>query len=234
MSGVSTLGYQPSELAFHVSGPTAIFHSWQRCPNDTWWSDATPLGGECLQLAIGRNEDGRLEVFYIKAVDNCIYHKFQAVPNGPFQAESALGGTPAKQVTIGNNADGRMEVFYIGTDDCIYHKFQGVPNGPFQNEYALGGMTAQQINVGQNADGRMEVFYIGSDDAIYHKFQGVPNCLASTNLSGALTRQFCYRAGGRCLIENATEGYGTPEGNNEEADQADYASGSDVCNQPAI
>ncbi len=50
----------------------------------------------------------------------------------------------------------------------------------------------------------------------------------------ALTRHYCYRAGGRCLIENATEGNGTSEGENEETDQADYASGSDVCNQPAL
>jgi hypothetical protein len=174
MSGLSTLSDKTSQLEFNALGTTTVFHSWQRCPNDTWWSDASPLGGECLQLAMGPNADGRLEVFYIKD-DNCIYHRFQAVPNGPFQDEYPLGGTPAKQVTVGKNADGRLELFYIGTDDCIYHKFQAVPNGPFQAEYALGGMTAQQITVGKNADGRLEVFYIGTDNCIYHKFQGVPN-----------------------------------------------------------
>src|ERR1035441_9797741 len=50
----------------------------------------------------------------------------------------------------------------------------------------------------------------------------------------ALTRHFCYRAGGRCLIENATQGVGTSEGENEETDQADYAPRSDGRNQPAL
>src|SRR5450432_4740371 len=50
----------------------------------------------------------------------------------------------------------------------------------------------------------------------------------------ALTRHFCYRARGCCLIENATQGEGTWEGENEETDQADYAPGPDGRNQPAL
>src|ERR1039457_5930621 len=50
----------------------------------------------------------------------------------------------------------------------------------------------------------------------------------------ALTRHFCYRARGRCLIENATQGEGTSEGENEETDQDDYAPRTYGGNQPAL
>ena len=38
----------------------------------------------------------------------------------------------------------------------------------------------------------------------------------------------------RCLIENATQGASPLEGENEEADQADYAPGTDGGNLPAL
>src|ERR1035441_1860740 len=86
-----------------------------------------------------------------------------------------------------------------------------------------------------------------SRSPISHRLHGSPDTLpttyktthrASSTVCFAiripLTRHFCYRAGGRCLIENATQGVGTSEGENEETDQADYAPRSDGRNQPAL
>ena len=131
-----------------------------------------PLGGAAKQVTVGKNADGRMELFYA-GLDDLLYHNWQGVPNGPFQGQAPLGGA-AKQIAVGSNADGRIEVFYVGPDDCLYHNWQGVPNGPFQGESSLGG-AAKQIVVGSNADGRMEVFHIGTDDLLYHNWQGVPN-----------------------------------------------------------
>jgi hypothetical protein len=39
---------------------------------------------------------------------------------------------------------------------------------------------------------------------------------------------------GRCLIENATQGAGTSEGENEETDPTDYTPGTDGGHQPAL
>ncbi len=169
---MSDATFQATLPKLMIFGPTKIFHNWQREPNDCWWSDAAALGGDCLQLVIGRNADGRMEVFYI-GTDSQIYHNKQDVPNAPFQGQVFLGGI-AKQIAMGYNADGRIELFYIGGDDQIYHNKQGVPNGPFQGQEFLGGIT-NQVVIGNNADGRMELFYIGGDGQIYHNKQGVPN-----------------------------------------------------------
>src|ERR1017187_3486276 len=59
-------------------------------------------------------------------------------------------------------------------------------------------------------------------------------CRTSSFLSGRIDSPFLLPSGGRCLIENATQGDGTSEGENEETDQADYAPRSDGRNQPAL
>ena len=136
------------------------------------WSGEVAFGGAAKQISVARNQDGRLEVFYV-GTNDAIYHNYQTAPNNGWSGEQALGGS-AKQITVGQNQDGRLEVFYVGTNDAIYHNYQTAPNNGWSGEQALGG-SAKQIAVGQNQDGRLEIFYVGTNDAIYHNYQTAPN-----------------------------------------------------------
>jgi hypothetical protein len=138
----------------------------------TSWSGEATLGGLGQQIAVSKNQDGRLEVFYV-GTDNRIYHNYQLIPNGGWRGESALGGF-AKQIAVGQDQDGRLEVFYVGTDGKIYHNYQLKPNTGWNGEEPLGG-SARQIVVGQDQDGRLEVFYVGTDNKVYHNYQVNPN-----------------------------------------------------------
>jgi hypothetical protein len=90
-------------------------------------------------LQVGRNADGRIELFYI-GIDDVLYHNWQLAPNGYWIGENLLGpGAPAKakQIAVGQNKDGRIEVFYIGMDDVLYHNWQLVPNGKWIGESTM-------------------------------------------------------------------------------------------------
>src|SRR4051794_27464139 len=67
--------------------------------------------------ALGRNADGRLEVF-ARGVNNHLYHMSQTKPNGGFDGNwSSLKGALASHPVVGRNADDRLEVFAVGTDN---------------------------------------------------------------------------------------------------------------------
>ncbi|MCT7969178.1 S8 family serine peptidase, partial [Laspinema sp. D1] len=127
------------------------------------------------QVAVGRNQDGRLEAFVI-GPDNKVYQSWQTTPNGGWSNWKQLSGGIAKSLTVSRNQDGRLEVFAIGTDNKVYQAWQTTPNGGWSNWQQLsGGITAQDLTVGQNADGRLEVFAIGTDNKVYQAWQTTPN-----------------------------------------------------------
>jgi outer membrane immunogenic protein len=103
----------------------AISHDWQIAPNGTWNGAAT-LGGNAQDIAVSRNADGRLEVFYIEA-NNVINHNWQVTAGGSWAGPNVLGGN-ANQIAVGQNADGRLEIFYIGPGNDLYHNWQVAPN----------------------------------------------------------------------------------------------------------
>jgi hypothetical protein len=131
-----------------------------------------PQVEKAKSLAVGKNADGRQEVFYI-GTDNAIWHKWQVVQNGGWSEKRQLDPA-AKSLAVGKNADGRQEVFYIGTDNAIWHRWQLTPNGFWSGADQLDP-AAKSLAVEENADGRQEVFYIGTDDAIWHRWQLKPS-----------------------------------------------------------
>jgi hypothetical protein len=46
----------------------------------TTWHGESALGGGALQIAVGRNEDGRLHIFYI-GTNGDLYHNWQTALN---------------------------------------------------------------------------------------------------------------------------------------------------------
>ncbi len=141
-------------------------------PEQKWWGEFL-FGGSAEQIAVGQNEDGHLEVFYV-GTNNNLYHRWQLVPGGlVWSAETQFPGDSAKQIAVGRNDDGRLEIFYVGTNNNLYHNWQTTPNGPWAGETPFPA-SAQQVAVGSNADGRLEVFYVGTNNVLYHNWQTTP------------------------------------------------------------
>jgi hypothetical protein len=151
--------------------PFELMHDWQ-LSGDRNWAGAVSLGGYARQVVPARNQDGRLEVFYV-GTDNRIYHNYQKSPGGAWTGEVAFGGL-ALQLAVAENTDGRLEVFYVGTDHLIYHNWQTSPNSGWAGEHLFGG-SAQQLTAARNADGRLELFYIGTNSGLFHNWQTAVN-----------------------------------------------------------
>jgi subtilisin family serine protease len=131
------------------------------------------------KVAVGRNQDGRLEAFVV-GPEGILYHSWQTQPNGGWspwiQHKDSGMRIRAKSVTIASNADGRLQIFAIGRDsNNIYTRWQTSQNGSWSRpEHLLGG-TARDIAVGKNADGRLEIFKVGMDNNVYQAWQKYPN-----------------------------------------------------------
>lgn len=101
------------------------------------WSDWISMGGQTTgPVQVGKNKDGRLEIFY-NAWDG-IHHNWQTTPNGGWSGWYSLGGgefdlgVPA----VGSNADGRLEIFPAAWG-AAYHSWQTTPNGGWSGWYRL-------------------------------------------------------------------------------------------------
>lgn len=173
---------------FYIGDDSNLYHAWQTAPNaipagtNDGWTDQVALGGSATNLAVGQNQNGCLEVAYIRATDNAVCHNYQISSNGVdcqnvsgWHGEEALGGL-GKQLVYGQNQDGHLELIYIGTNDGLYHNWQVGPNSPWHGEDGLGG-SARQIALGHNQNQALELFYIGTDPnyTIYHNWQTSPN-----------------------------------------------------------
>ncbi|MBY7125955.1 hypothetical protein ILS93_28305, partial [Bacillus sp. 16GRE42] len=60
------------------------------------------LGGTIDMLAIGKNADGRLEVF-ARGADRALWHIWQTAPNNGWSNWGSLGGTITQLANVGHN-----------------------------------------------------------------------------------------------------------------------------------
>src|SRR6266568_3262216 len=145
------------------------------------WTSLGAPGTINANPTIGKNDDGRLEVF-ATGLDNALWHIWQVAPNGPWDNWASLGGPP--NVDIGHsigvhvNDDGRLEIFATGSDSALWHIWQVTPNGPWGAWASLGKPPGPVFIttplVSANDDGRLEAFVIGSDRALWHIWQTAP------------------------------------------------------------
>jgi hypothetical protein len=173
------------------------------------WSDWTTLGGpknRISGLIVGKNQDGRLEVF---ASDGHLWHVWQTAPNGSLSRSDwgvweKLGSKPVAaaqhSLSIGRNKDGRLEVFSISKPpgsrpesplrEELWSIWQTVPNGGWSDWCSLGRPvpvgdlipadffvfrhTKRVIDVATNQDGRLEVFAQHWGLAQHSEFGEVP------------------------------------------------------------
>ena len=139
----------------------------------SWSNWASQGGGLTSDIAVGRNADGRLEVF-ARGTDNAMWHKWQTAPNNGWSGWASRGGVLTSNITVAQNADGRLEAFVRGTDNALWHNRQTSPGGSWSGWVSQGGVLTSNITVGRNADGRLELFVRGTDNALWHKWQTAP------------------------------------------------------------
>src|SRR5689334_3916678 len=113
------------------------------------------LGGQPTTApAIGRNADGRLELF-IQGADNNVHHNWQKAPNSGWAGWQFVGGQFSQvKMAAATNLDGRLEFFARGNDHTLWHIYQTAPNNGWSGWESLGGWLLSDPAVGQNADGR--------------------------------------------------------------------------------
>ncbi|HEY0873760.1 MAG TPA: C1 family peptidase [Vicinamibacterales bacterium] len=142
-------------------------------PAKAWSGWASEGGVITSDIGVGRNADGRLEVF-VRGTDNALWRKHQTAPNGSWSNWTSEGGVLTSNIAVGRNPDGRLELFVSGTDAALWHKWQTAPNGTWSDWASEGGILMSDVAVGVNADGRLEVFVRGTDNALWHKWQTSP------------------------------------------------------------
>ena len=175
---------------FSIGSDHNLYHMWQRVDNDTTgWTDILPIlpSPPPVNLqgkpAVGRNSDGRLEVFALGS-DGNLYHIYQCgtICTGSWSNWGSLGGSSAAikgNVAVGTNKDGRLELFMLGANNALYHNYQCSTSGctgGWSGWQSLGtpSSTTGLVNsttVASNSDGRLEVFALGSDGNLYHIYQ---------------------------------------------------------------
>jgi hypothetical protein len=142
------------------------------------WALLHGEGDRLRTLAVGRNADGRLEVFGT-AGDDTIWHTWQTAPSNGWSAWRPFhsAGDRLRTLAVGRNADGRLEVFGTAGDDTIWHTWQTAPNNGWSGWTPLFTRSdrLRRVEVHANADGRLEVFGTAEDDTIWHTWQTAPN-----------------------------------------------------------
>jgi hypothetical protein len=166
-----------------------IVNIWQVHPNGAWRDGWLNKGRPSSQVSVisqivGRNADGRLEIFAL-GTDHVPWQRWQVAPNNGWSEWQSLGSPSqtlsfTEQFTVGRNQDGRQEVFFGGSDGHIWQKWQTEPNGGWSDWKQLGKppvgiRTPDRFTVGRNGDGRQQLFVMGSDDALWHIAQQAPN-----------------------------------------------------------
>lgn len=169
-----------------AGGDQEIWHRWQRAPGGQWvaWSSLGSPGGELLPdppPVLGRNADGRLELFVV-AGDGAVWHRWQTAPNNGWSAWSSLGsqGGGFADLGVGRNADGRLELFATlqhGSD--LWRRCQTAPNSswmPWENRGRVAAGMIQGPTLTSAADGRLVLFMRTPDSGgLYQLTQTSPN-----------------------------------------------------------
>jgi hypothetical protein len=121
-------------------------------------------------IALGQNEDGRLELVATSRDDghpDTVWHAWQKTPSGDWSGWHPLGKPGAGDLfnvpaIIQHARDGRLELFVIGGDDAVWHRWQVEKNNGWSDLTRLskpGGHAANFSPVlGLLPDARLAAF----------------------------------------------------------------------------
>ena len=153
----------------------------------TGWNGWAALKGELSGGApvVGRNADGRLEVF--AEAPGTTGPELAHIWQDPASATGWSGwgslGTPPAQFlgspAVGSNADGRLEAFArvgLMSTGGLWHIWQTAPNNGWSTWDNLGGgIGAHFVRLIANADGPLEVFALSTVGHLEHIAQTAPS-----------------------------------------------------------
>jgi hypothetical protein len=137
---------------------------------DATWSAPSTLGGTLTGgLALGVNQDGRLQLFS-PGPDGRVYHRWQA-PAPDWSPVWLPLGTPTglSRPAVVQDPNGALRVFACSPGGGMYTIAQQGPNGDFvQGEWAsLDGAFLGDPVASVTADGSVEVFGLGLDNHLW-------------------------------------------------------------------
>jgi hypothetical protein len=167
---------------------------WRRqqaaAPGSGWdaWDDlGQPTGVQLTGVSVGRNSDGRLEVFSV-GNDSNFWHRSETTVGGAWGGWDSLG-TPTAALgldrpVVAANADGRLELFTVSRDAAAneaWHIWQDAGTATGWSAWESLGGNPGGIDVSQNDDGRLEIFATLGDGSpggltgVFHRWQTSPN-----------------------------------------------------------
>jgi hypothetical protein len=125
-----------------VESTNTLWYIGEVVANHQWgvWAPLHGTVGFTGTPALGRNQDGRLEVF-VTGVDGQLWHTAQVAPNDVWTDErwSTVGTTTSTgSPLISVDEENRMTVFTFASDG-IWMSRQELPNGAWSDWYFLGG-----------------------------------------------------------------------------------------------
>ena len=128
----------------------------------TSWQGSRPAAGTKLvrsfanqdgigfgRIGVGRNQDGRLEVF-APGSDGRVWHTWQLTPDGSWSDWSAFDNPPnvswnVADIRVASGADGTLDVLVLNAyNNSLYHQVQAQPNAGWSGVWEnLTGQTQQ-------------------------------------------------------------------------------------------
>jgi hypothetical protein len=158
-----------------VGGDGALWHAWQRQPGGPWSSwdslDAPPEHErQAGSPVLGRNEDGRLELFTVAA--GAVWHRWQQrAGQGPWHDWHSLEQPSGSRLSLGSlavaqNHDGRLELFAVDLAGGGWSQWQGLDNPGVAPRGPLG--------LGRQEDGCLVLFLATADGGLWRRSQQGP------------------------------------------------------------
>lgn len=161
------------------AGDRSLLRRVQLDPASDTWSSWERFGGPAGAVpTLGRNTDGRLEVFSLAPGGAHLHHRAQR-PDGGWHDWEVFGGPAGAAPAVGVGAGGRLEAFALAPGGTgIARRRQSAPGSTAWEGWdgAFGGPAGAPPVVGANADGRLEVFALAPGrSAIHHRWQEAPD-----------------------------------------------------------
>lgn len=160
------------------AGDRSVLRRVQLDPEAGTWSPWEPFGGPAGAVpTLGRNTNGRLEVFSPAPGGAGLHHRVQR-PDGGWHDWEEFGGPAGAAPAVARDADGRLEVFALAPGGAlIARRRQWSPGALTWDPWdaGFGGPAGAPPVVAANADGRLEVFALApGGTAILHRWQQAP------------------------------------------------------------
>ncbi|MGZ5566368.1 MAG: GH25 family lysozyme, partial [Limisphaerales bacterium] len=155
------------------------WHDYQTAAGQGWNGWGSHGGTVKAGYTIGRNPDGRLEIFGV-GTDGAVWHDYQTAAGSGWNGWGSLGGaTMDGNLAVANNADGRLDLYACHSDGHVWHNYQIKGGGGAWNGWGDTGVpgTAGRggMCIGINLDGRLEVFCSTTAGVVWHRYQNTRN-----------------------------------------------------------